>query len=135
LKYKCIEELFLKVRMNTKMFESIQCLCSRIEEKSSDHVSSKTTNNDQKKVMYNDPDEGTWAWNRIYLCTKEKSELIRYSCSPYESFEQADSYYKRNHESGTLSTMVSLPRLLPQSFHQRALEHKLMNTFIKVNIK
>jgi len=104
-----------------------------MEDKS--HTLSKTPNNDQKKVMYNDPDEGAWAWNRIYLCTKEKNELIRYSCSPYDTYEQADSYFRKNHESGTLSTMVSLPRVLPQSFHQHALEHKLVHTFIKVNIK
>ncbi len=76
----------------------------------------------------------SWSFrDQIYLCVKDGNNLRNYSCSVYDSFEQADTYYKQNFVSTNgPSTMVSVSRFWPKSVIPHVLRYKLAESFINV---
>lgn len=73
--------------------------------------------------------------DQIYLCVKDDNSMRNYSCSPYDSFEQADAYYKQNFVSTDgprPSTMVSISKIWPKAMISHILQYKLADSFINV---
>ena len=71
------------------------------------------------------------SWDQIYLCVKDDNNLRDFTCSPYDSFEQADAYFKQNFDlPRTQSTMIQVSRILPKQMIPHILRYKLAKSFI-----
>lgn len=78
--------------------------------------------------------------NIVYLCVKEKEKTEHYSlnfkCIKFDTYEEADTYYKKNYNrrQEEFSTLMPLCRFIPFYFHESVLNYKLSKLFINAEI-
>ena len=78
--------------------------------------------------------------SKIYLCVKLRDKMeyfyLNYNCIKFDTYEEADKYYKKSFEDKTIesSTMMPVCKYVPEYFHPMILNYKLSKLFIDAHI-
>lgn len=70
--------------------------------------------------------------SNIYLCVKEKTNN-RYVCKKFDSYQDADSYYRVNYDTSQVSksTMIPICKYIPLCLRPQVINWKLAKITIK----
>ena len=78
---------------------------------------------------------------KIYLCVKlhDKMECfsLNYNCIKFDTYKEADEYYKEKFENNVRvdsSTLMPVCKYIPEYFHPLILNYKLSKLFIDAHI-
>lgn len=72
------------------------------------------------------------SYSDIYLCYKPNKYNKQFKCIKFNSYEDADQYYKENH-SGKQSTLFPVYKYMPQFMKNMSIHYKLSKTFIHID--
>ena len=78
--------------------------------------------------------------SKIYLCvdmTSNKNKPSDFKCMKFNTFEEADKYYRENYEEhwkGKRSTMVKINPMIPSMYEMHMIRHKIQLLTLNVEV-